>query len=31
RLDNPVPKKDFSNRGKGLSENKTSGNKEILS
>ena len=30
-LDNPIPKYDFSNRGKKLSENKTSGNKEILS
>jgi hypothetical protein len=30
-LDNSVSKKDFSNRGKKLSENKTSGNKEILS
>jgi hypothetical protein len=31
RLDNPIPKKDFSSWGKKLSENKTSGNKEILS
>jgi hypothetical protein len=30
-LDNPIPKEDFSNRGKKLSENKASGNKEILS
>jgi len=31
RLDNPVPKYDFSNRSKELSENKASGNKKILS
>ena len=30
-LGNLVPKKDFSNRSKKLSENKASGNKEILS
>jgi len=31
RLDNQVPKKNYSNRSKELSENKTSENKEILS
>jgi len=30
RLDNPITKEDFSNWGKKLSENKTSGNKETL-
>jgi len=30
-LDNPIPKKDFSYQSKELSENKASGNKEILS
>ena len=31
RLDNPIPKKDFGNRSKKLSESKASGNKEVLS
>jgi len=30
-LDNSIPKYDFSNRSKELSENKASGNKKILS
>jgi len=30
-LDHPIPKEDFANRNKKLSENEASGNKEILS